>query len=116
MKSVLLAVLIAACGGGHSAPSRPVASAGAHPAAPAAQAASPDARECDELIAHAVDLAAAERRSAKPAEPAPTDDDRHAVERDVRAQLAAGCTSLPRAHYACAMQATTLDALTACDR
>jgi hypothetical protein len=115
VKPVLLAVIIAACGGGHSAPTHPHASAGAHPDA-VAQAGVPDDHECDELIAHAIDLAVSERHAAKPTDPAPSDDDRHAIEHDVRAQLGAACHTLPRAHYSCAMAASTLDALDACDR
>jgi hypothetical protein len=71
----------------------------------------PTDRECEELITHAVALGIDER-DAQP--PATTQADHEAVRRKLRDDLLAGCRALPRDIYRCAMAATTLSALAAC--
>jgi hypothetical protein len=109
VKTLLLAVLVA-CGGRQSTPSHPSAGSGAGADTGSGP---PSERECAELIAHALDLAAAERRAAKPDE-ALTDDERRALDGETRADLGPGCRSLTRARYACAMAVTNLQAIDRC--
>jgi len=133
-------LVVAACSSGSPAPShplpRPEASRRATPP-PAAQAA-PSERECDELITHAVALGIDERREAigggDPAGSAggaggkapreiderrektlqTTPADHEAVRRKLHEDFMAGCRALPRGAYRCAMAATSLPALVAC--
>ena len=58
----------------------------------------------------------AEQRTAHPPERVPTDEQRAKIEADLRASLAQRCRDLPRPDYDCAIAATTLDELAACDR
>lgn len=101
MKWLVLA--LAACGGGHSAPVRPSPRA---PAPPAAAAPPPAALDCDALVDHAVALT---NGGAKL-----TEAERASVRARLRDELP--CEGLSREQYACAMQATALDALAACDQ
>ncbi|HUJ60500.1 MAG TPA: hypothetical protein VLX92_18490 [Kofleriaceae bacterium] len=97
-------VVAAACGSAPPAPARPT------PPADGGRAiaeASPDARECDALFAHAVELAAAEQRAA-------TADDRSRVQGELQAELGASCRAMPRADYRCALAAHSLADLDAC--
>ncbi|HEU4616011.1 MAG TPA: hypothetical protein VFS15_28135, partial [Kofleriaceae bacterium] len=64
--------------------------------------------ECDALLDHAVALASG---SAKL-----TEDERAKVRAQLHDELAASCGAMPRPHYACAMAATTLNDLAACDQ
>jgi hypothetical protein len=105
-------VFMSACGGGQPAPKR---NGGAGSAGSAAAGEQPlSERECDDLIAHAVELGTYERAAKQGG--APTADDQRALASDLRARLAPGCHALSRTRYACAMAATTLDILDDCDR
>ena len=106
-------LLVAACSGGSAAPSHPLPPPAARgTAAPTAAAPlAPSERECDELITHAVALGIREQASA---EPRATEADHEAVRRELHDDFMAGCRALPRDAYRCAMAATELSALVAC--
>jgi hypothetical protein len=72
----------------------------------------PTERECDELITRAVALGIDER-AARPG-PATTQADHEAIRRKLRDDFLAGCRTLPRDAYRCAMAAPTLSAFAAC--
>jgi hypothetical protein len=79
--------------------------------APAAQA-GPGERECDELITHAVALGIDE--AAHGGASRTTSADHETVRRKLHEDFLTGCRTLPRDAYHCAMAATTLAALAAC--
>lgn len=78
-------------------------------------AAGPTDAECDQLVAHALELQLAELRATKPADQLPD-----ATEVDqLRAELRAadpGCKDLSRDAYRCAIAAKTLAELAGCDK
>jgi hypothetical protein len=85
---------------------------------PAAEAA-PSERECDELITHAVALGIDERAAhaahqAHSGESPTTPADHEALRRKLHEDFMTGCRSLPRGAFRCAMTASTLAALAAC--
>ena len=94
--------------GAHPAPPTPGAPAAADPGAPGEQA-------CDELITHAVALGIDEQ-AAHPTAPQATAADHEAIRRSLRDEYLAGCRALSREAYRCAMAATTLAQLSACQR
>jgi len=75
----------------------------------------PGDRECDELITHAVVLGVDEQ-AARPGEPQATEADHEAIRRSLHEDFVAGCRGLSREAYRCAMAATTLTELAACQR
>ena len=106
-------LLVAACAsapGGPDHPHREPAERGAAPRT----GTGPSEQECDELITHAVALGIDEQ-SAHGA-PHTTASDHEAVRRGLHDELAAGCRTLSRDMYRCAMAAATLDALAGCQR
>jgi len=111
----MAAVLLCACpGGGGGTVSRPGASGGDDPSSESevASPSAPTEEECAALIAHALDLGARERIGL-PAEQQPSDADREHA-REALAPLAEECRTLTRDDYRCAIEATTLAALEAC--
>ncbi len=70
---------------------------------------SPTARECEQLIAHVVDLTLREH----PPEPAPTEAESRQIDQALRS-FATECSALTRDGYRCGMAATTIATLTAC--
>jgi hypothetical protein len=108
-------LLMAACSSGPSGstapappqPPPPVRDAG--PPAPAG----PSERECDELITHAV-LLGINEAAARPGAPRTTEADHEAVRRKLRDDFLAGCRGLPRDAFRCAIAATSLATLAAC--
>ncbi len=111
-------LLVAACSGSAGGAAHPAPPPAAHPAPPPADDA-PGEAECDQLITHAVALGIDERRDEKAGRtPAPksTESDHEAVRRSLHDDFVAGCRTLPRDAYRCAMAATTLAALAACQR
>lgn len=110
-----VALALAACsggsGGGGGHPTRPVP-ATVDAGAPVG-AAPVTVRECDDLIAHAVALAGSARGSGSAA---PTPAELDAVAASLRADLGVRCASLAREAHRCAMAATTLADLAACER
>ena len=112
MRSIVW-LLVAACAstpGGPDHAHRAPAERGAAPQA----GTGPTEQECDELITHAVALGIAEQAAHSP--PHTTASDHEAVRRSLHDELAAGCRSLSRDAYRCAMAAATLDALAGCQR
>ncbi len=111
---LIVAELASGCAGGSSAPARPA------PLAPTPEPeveAAPTERECDALITHAVALGIDEATArADPATPPTTQSDHEAIRRSLREDFLAGCRTLPRAALRCAMAATSLTALAACQR
>jgi hypothetical protein len=107
-------LLVAACSGGAGGAAHPAPPPAARPATPLADDA-PDESECDQLITHAVALGINEQAGGAPA-PRSTESDHEAIRRALHDELAAGCRALPRDAYRCAMAATTLAALAACQR
>ena len=69
------------------------------------------AAECEQLFAHAVDLALRERTPA--ADPAPSDAEKARIEDPLRS-FTTECTALTRESYRCGMEAPTIAALSAC--
>ena len=103
--------LVAACGARANPQPTP------HPATPPIVAAGPEAptdRECEQLIAHTVELRVGELRATKPAQ-VPTDADQDAARRDIAASLGTDCRRISRAAYACAVAAKTTAELVGCD-
>lgn len=112
MRTIAWLVFAAACSGGSGTPSRPTKPAPVPtPDAGVAVAPALTAAECDQLVAHAIDLAVQARSPA--ADPAPSEAERAKIAEPLRA-LAAECTALDRAAFRCGMEATTLAALGAC--
>jgi len=107
-------LLIVACAG---TPSGPTRSPGVPPPADASVAASTDApseRECEELIAHAVAIGIAAQRQALPPEQVPTEAEQAALRAELRDGFLASCQGGTREGYRCARAATTLRELDAC--
>jgi citrate synthase len=82
------------------------------PAAPSAPP--PSERECDELITRAVALGV-DDQAARSTEPQATEADHEAVRHSLHEDFMTGCRALTRDAYRCAMAATTLAALSACE-
>jgi hypothetical protein len=115
-----MVVLVAACG---AKPPRPPASGfgpreGAGPQTTdrartpqAADAATQQAgRDCDKLIAHAVELGAAER----PDDQKPNADERASMQAQLKSSWTPKCEAMSSRAYECAVAARTLPALDAC--
>jgi hypothetical protein len=83
-----------------------VAAGSANPARPD----QPAPRDCDKLIAHTIDLAAAER----PADQKPTADERASMQTQLRTTWEPKCKEMSSTGYDCALAAQTLAALDAC--
>lgn len=73
----------------------------------------PDDRECDALIAHAIELRV---RELPPDARAPTAADRETSAGELRAAFGPDCHKLPRTTVQCALAAETTAAMTSCDR
>jgi hypothetical protein len=104
-------LVVTACSSGPGSAAQPRAFP-IPPAAPPAQAA-PSERECDELITHAVALGIDEQ-AARAAEARTTEADHEAVRRRLHEEFMTGCRSLPREAFRCAIAASTLSVLAAC--
>jgi hypothetical protein len=105
-------LLAFACSSGGAAPEHP------QPPAPVRDGGTsalvgPSERECDELITHAVVLGIDEQ-AARSAGPRTTEADHEAVRRKLHDDFLAGCRALPHDAFRCAIAATTLSALAAC--
>ena len=112
MRTIAWLVFAAACSGGSGTPTRPTKpTPTAAPDAGVAVAPALTAAECDQLIAHAVDLALRERPPAP--DPAPSAAEKAKIDEPLRS-FATECASLTRESYRCGMDATTIAALSAC--
>jgi citrate synthase len=83
------------------------------PGDPEPAQAGPSERDCDELITHAVALGIDEQL-ARPGEPRTTQADHEAVRRKLHEDFMTDCRTLPRDAFRCAIAATTLSGLAAC--
>jgi hypothetical protein len=106
-------LVVAACSSTATPPTRPTDPTGSGSSRPIATVAdAPTERECEQLVAHAVALGAAERTGRPP--------DQHSTEADqdhVRTRLRPfidECRALPRDSYRCAIAATAISELAAC--
>ncbi len=106
--------LAAACssgGGGHPRPPVPTAPPDAAPAAPAA---GPTERECEQLITHAIALRVGELARTLPPEQVPTEAEQAALATELRGTFLADCRHGTRRGYDCAIAAKTLAELGGC--
>lgn len=104
-------LVVTACSSGPASPAQPRPLPGLPAAAP--PQAAPSERECDELITHAVALGIDEQ-AARAAGSRTTEADHEAVRRRLHEDFMSGCRSLPREAFRCAIAATTLSVLAAC--
>lgn len=104
-------LLVTACAGGSGSSERAQTRPEGHPAAAPAPS-GPSEQDCDALITHAVMLGIDERAGS--AAPATTPADHEAVRRALREDFLPGCRALSGAAYRCAMAATTLGQMAAC--
>ena len=106
--------MVLSCSGKPSAPAHPTggsANGSSQSSGSATAVASGRSDEqCDKLIAHAVALGAAER----PADQKPTDDERAAMQSQLRTSYAPKCKQMTSKGYDCALAAHTLAELEAC--
>jgi hypothetical protein len=105
---LMLGLTVFACGGTQAAAPRATSRVDGGTAAVApASVGPPGVDECAALVGHAMDVVQHERTDGVRF----TEADRS----NLRALADARCRAMPRASYACAMAATTADALQACD-
>ncbi|MGE0871246.1 MAG: hypothetical protein AB7P03_21960 [Kofleriaceae bacterium] len=105
----LIWLAVAACSSGTTGPSKPTTELRAHDAGTTA-AAPPTERECEALAGHAIELAANDRHDDPPASAGEQERARVKLRSYVEE-----CMSLPRTRFDCAVVATSLDELTACN-
>lgn len=100
----------AACSSGTGTPTRPTKRPPSGPVDAAVTSPSPPSdTECEQLVAHVVELTLRERAP----EPAPTEAETRQISDSLRA-FRTECTALSREAYRCGAEAPTLAALTAC--
>ena len=104
---------LASCSGGHTASHHPNPDPIAVPAHPADSA--PDVAECDALIAHAIALGMVDQR-AKPPDRVPTDEQQAKAKAELRTEYGPSCRAMSRRSYQCAIVASTISSLAACDQ
>ena len=104
--------MIAACSSATGPIKQPTGSGSpvAHDAAPTASG--PTERECDDLIAHVIELRLTELRPATPLERMPTEPELNQLRAELRADP--GCRALPIERYRCAIAAKATTELAAC--
>jgi hypothetical protein len=103
-------LLVTACSSSTGTPTHPAPPPPGEPIAAAPT--SPTDAECEELITHAVALGIDEQSGH--AEPHATASEHEAIRRSLHEEFMTGCRSLSRDAFRCAMAATTLTALAAC--
>jgi hypothetical protein len=112
VRTIAWLVFAVACSSGASTPTHPTKPTPTGvPDAGVAAGTAPSDKECEQLIAHVVDLTLRERVPAP--EPAPTAAEAQNIDEPLRA-FATECTTLSREAYRCGIEATTVAALTAC--
>ena len=103
------------CGACSSAPGTPTKPTKPAPAGPIDAAvptiSAPTEKECEQLVAHVVDLSV--REHAPPINPAPNDAESQQVDQSLRPYVTE-CTTLPREAVRCGLDAPTLAALRGC--
>jgi len=106
-------LVVAACSSSAAPPTRPTGPADSGSGEPGElAAAAPTERECEQLVAHAVALGAAER-AGRPPDQLSTEADQDQLEIRLR-PFVDECRALPRDSYRCAMAATAIAELAAC--
>jgi hypothetical protein len=103
----ILWLLVACSGQPKGEPHRPHGSSA--PDAAVAEA-GPSEKECEALIAHVIELGAADAKS----DPPPTADERKTATSELSPQLIPGCRASTRAGYRCAMDAKSLGDVDGC--
>lgn len=105
-------LVVAACSSSAAPPARPTSpgNGSGEPGEPIAAA--PTERECEQLVAHAVALGAAER-TGRPPDQLSTEADQEQLKIRLR-PFVDECRALPRDSYRCAIAATALAELAAC--
>lgn len=106
-------LVVAACSSGAAPPTRPtdpIGSGAPDTATPVADA--PTERECEQLVAHALALGAAER-TGRPTDQLSTEADQEQVQIRLRPFIDE-CRALSRDGYRCAIAATAISELAAC--
>ena len=106
-------LVVAACSGSTPPPTRPTAPTGGGSDGPGdTSVAAPTERECEQLVAHAISLGAAER-TGRPPDQLSTEADQDQLRIRLRPFIDE-CRGLPRDSYRCAVEATTLSTLAGC--
>ncbi len=106
-------LVVAACSSSAAPPARPTGPTGSGSGDPGELAGSgPTERECEQLVAHAVTLGAAER-TGRPPDQLSTEADQEQVKTRLR-PFVDECRALPRTSYRCAIAATTMAELAGC--
>lgn len=109
MRTIAWLVFATACSGGSGSPTKPTKPTPVAADAGVAVAPALTTAECEQLIAHAVDLALVA------ADPPPNDAEKEkAKAAESLRSLTTECGSLTRESFRCGMDATTLAALSAC--
>ncbi|HSK04688.1 MAG TPA: hypothetical protein VK932_25735 [Kofleriaceae bacterium] len=114
LAGAFLSLALACSSGGGGGPPRPPAPPPTPDAAPALPAAGPTERECEDLIAHAIALRAAELARTLPPEQVPAEAERAALAAELRGAFLADCRHGTRRGYDCAIAAKTLAELAGC--
>ncbi len=106
-------LVVAACSGSTPPPTRPTPPTGGGSERPGGTAlAAPTERECEQLVAHAVSLGAAER-TGRPPDQLSTEAEQDQLRIRLRPFIDE-CRALPRDSYRCGVDATTLGMLAEC--
>ena len=106
-------LVVAACSSSAAPPTRPTAPTDSGSGQPEElTAGAPTERECEQLVAHAVALGAAER-TGRPPDQLSTEADQEQLKTRLRPFIDE-CRALPRDSYRCVIAATALAELAAC--
>jgi hypothetical protein len=106
-------LVVAACSSSAAPPTRPTDPTGSGSAATGTSGSdAPTERECEQLVAHAIQLGAAER-TGRPPDQLSTEADQEHLRTRMRPFIDE-CRALPRDSYRCAIAATAISELAAC--
>jgi hypothetical protein len=109
---IVCLLLCAACSSGSGTPTKPSVPTPTGPAdAAVTTVSSPSEKECEQLVAHVVELTV--REHAPAINPAPNDAESQKMDQSLRPYVAE-CTTLSREAVRCGLDAPTLAALRAC--
>ena len=101
-------LFLAACGARTSTPTPAPRAQPAPAAAAPANPGGPTEADCDELLAHAIDVIVADRQ------PPPTEAERATIRSELRSEFIAECRAGTRAYQQCGLAARTRAELDAC--
>ncbi len=113
MRSLFWLALLAACPGGGGEPKKPDGSNRPVPADAQVVAPGPSERDCTDQFAHAIEIQLAELKKTKPNQ-LPTADEVTKLQTELRDQYLGACRAGSLEGHRCAMAATTLAELGAC--